>query len=99
MFSNSTLRTISIEIRDFINQWKEQSKTYIVHFTVFPLNMGLVNQNWVLNKVYLPFLESRKPLRRERNPDGVHLMAYPFYMILVNENRGFKNISVNRPFS
>ena len=40
--------------------------------------------------------------RREmwtHSPDGVHLTVSPIYMPLMNENSGFKNTNVNRPFS
>ena len=36
---------------------------------------------------------------RTHSPDGVHLTVFPIYMPLVNENWGFKNTNVNRPFS
>ena len=31
--------------------------------------------------------------------DGVHLKVFPIYIPKVNENGGFKNTRVNRPFS
>ena len=36
---------------------------------------------------------------RTHCPDGVQLKVFPIYIALVNENGGFKNTSVNRPFS
>ena len=36
---------------------------------------------------------------RTHSPDGVHLKVFPIYIAMVNENGGFKNTSVNRPFS
>ena len=36
---------------------------------------------------------------RTQSPDGVQLKVFPIYIALVNENEGFKNTSVNRPFS
>ena len=36
---------------------------------------------------------------RTHSPDGVHLKVFPIYIALVNENWGFKNTNVNRPFS
>ena len=36
---------------------------------------------------------------RTHSPDGVQLKVFPIYIALVNENGGFKNTSVNRPFS
>ena len=37
--------------------------------------------------------------RCERTPEGVQFIVFPFYIILANENCGFKNTNVNRPFS
>ena len=34
----------------------------------------------------------------ESTSDGVYLTVFPVYMWLVNENWGFKNTNVNRPF-
>jgi len=52
-------------------------------------------QIWIgLDKIFIP--------RREvltHCPDGVHLKVFPIYIALVNENWGFKNTNVNRPFS
>ena len=36
---------------------------------------------------------------RTQSPDGVQLKVFPIYIALVSENEGFKNTSVNRPFS
>ena len=36
---------------------------------------------------------------RRQSPDGVQLKVFPIYIALVSENEGFKNTSVNRPFS
>ena len=36
---------------------------------------------------------------RTHSPDGVHWKVFPICIAMVNENGGFKNTSVNRPFS
>ena len=46
------------------------------------------------NKLFIPSRDLRT-----YSPDGVHLKVFPIYIALVNENWGFKNTTVDRPFS
>ena len=53
----------------------------------------------LLVKIVYPYIVYPPKGGATHSPDGVHLTVFPIYMPQVNENWGFKNTNIDRPFS
>ena len=88
---------------DWIRRWSTKKGNHFHIFWRKSSNLSYGAQTYDL-RWYIRSMVSTTPFipRREvrtHSPDGVHLTVFPIYMPLVNENWGFKNTNVNRPFS